>query len=169
MIEALLMNKRQTGIHEPYRYWRFNFIQQRQQAITVPEIKLMDEQGNVITSGYSANATASSQYSAAYAASKAFDGIVPVSKDSGSHWQANNNSFNSWLQIWIPVPRAIKEYRIYVPRDAKYPITETFPYYAPLGWTLVAAVEGGPWVTINTQSGYTMDKWATKEEHQFIV
>ena len=171
MIETLLMKQRQAsgGITEPYHYWRFNLTQHRTQAITVPEIRLMDDAGNVITSGYSANATASSRYSVALGAPKAFDGIVPVSKDDASHWQANNNSSTSWLQIWVPTPRAIAEYRIYVPRDSKYPVSETFPYYAPSGWTLIAALEGGPWVTIDTKSGYTMEKWLTKEEHQFIL
>jgi len=169
MLEALLRNKsiRGPGATLPYKNWRFDFIGIQTAAILIPEIRLYDGSGNVITTGYQDNATAIGSYTSAYGPSKAFDGIVPANKDVLSHWQYNGNRPATWLAIWVPTPRSVARYSIMMPMDNKYPPASSFQAYAPASWQLTAYNDTGPHELIDAQDGYTTPKWLEKVEHSF--
>jgi hypothetical protein len=168
MFEALLTSKHRFA-PGAYKYWRFDIVGISNAAILLPEVKLISPQGDVITQGYKDNATAIGSYSASYLPSKAFDGIVPQNKDELSHWQFNGGTRNSWIQIWIPAPRDIAEYSIYMPLDNKYPPSNSFQAYAPASWVLSGSLDGTTWFPIDSQSGYTSAKWLEKVQHRFII
>ena len=168
MFEALLGGSRKIDPGS-YKYWRFDFLGIIAAAILIPEVRLIGLEGDVITDGYKDNATAIGSYSANYLPSKAFDGIIPASKDSLSHWQYNGNRFDSWLQIWVPTPRKIKEYSIFMPVDNKYPPSNSFQAYAPRSWVLSGSDNEVDWFEIDSQAGYTSAKWLEKVEHRFIL
>lgn len=172
MLETLIGRgrRRSTGVTAPYSQWRFDFVNLQRAAITIPEIRLMDTEGQVITQGHQANATAIGQYNASLSPPKAFDGVIPPSKDTLSHWQYNGSTFNTWLAIWIPVARPIAEYRIYMPVDNRYPVGETFQTYGPASWKLSARNSSSdPWTIVDERTGYTTPKWVERVEHQFIL
>lgn len=169
MLESLLQNNptRSPGVTLPYKNWRFDFIGLQAEAILIPEIRLYDGSGNVITTGYQDNATAIGSYSGYYVPSKAFDGIVPVNKDVLSHWQYNGKRFDTWIAIWVPVARSVARYSIMMPVDNKHPPEYSFQGYAPASWKLTAYNDSSPHELIDEQSGYTMAKWLEKVEHSF--
>lgn len=169
MFEILLSKKsgRLPGATLPYKNWRFDFVGLVAAAITIPELRLYDASGNVITSGYQDNATAIGSYAASYGPSKAFDGIVPQSKDDLSHWQYNGNRLNTWIAIWVPVPRSVSRYSIMMPVDNKYQPSASFQGYAPASWRLTAYNDDGVQELIDEQAGYTTPKWLEKVEHSF--
>ena len=168
MLETLLSSKRRIN-PGTYKYWRFDFVGISTAAILMPEVRLIAPEGDLITQGYQDNATAIGSYSASYAPSKAFDGIVPQSKDSLSHWQYNSSNRNTWLQIWVPLPRNLAEYSIFMPVDNKYPPSNSFQAYAPASWVLSGSIDGTTWFPLDSRSGYTSAKWLEKVEHRFVL
>ena len=168
MLEPLLSNRRKIN-PGTYKYWRFDIVGLSTVAILIPEVRLVSPQGDVITQGYKDNATAIGSYSPSYVPPKAFDGIIPQTKDDLAHWQYNGNRWDTWIQIWIPEPRDISEYSIYMPVDTKYTPSNSFQAYAPASWVLSGSIDGSTWFPIDSQSGYTMAKWLEKVQHRFVI
>jgi len=163
MLEALMRRKAIGDETSPYRFWRIRVdAQNTSVAVILAEVALRDAAGDVITAGYDANATASGYYSSDYYPRFAFDGIIPTAYGPGKNWQVNHAPPN-WIQIEIPVARAVTSYSIYTPND------QVFRDYSFNSWTLLGSNDGVNWITVDAQTGYTVAKWATATEHVFTI
>ena len=98
---------------------------------------------NTAPSGYVASA--SSEYSATYAAYYAMNGVLP----NYDAWITTSGTTTGWLRIQFPSPKIVNKYNIY-PR-----IGYTAELDAPKDWTFQGSNNGTTWDTLDTQSNIT--------------
>lgn len=99
------------------RTWRLGFkASQGGSYIQIAEVAFLDAGGADLSVG--GVASASSEYSSAYAASKAFD------KLTSSEWATASGAFPAWVQYQHPTPVDVAQVRIVCPSSAIYAPTD---------------------------------------------
>ncbi len=97
---------------------------------------------NADASGYTASA--SSEYSTSYPAWEVFDAYAN-SGALGSGWQTAESTGTGWLQIVMPVAKALTRYRITCADDS---------YAKPKDFSLLGSTDGGTtWTALDTHTG----------------
>lgn len=117
----------------------------------ISEIEFRESSGgtDVATGG---TATASEEYSASFAASKAFD------DDAATQWVSSDDVYPNWIQYQFPAAVSIVEYAMKARSDAADGM--------PLAWMMEVSSDGASWVTLDTQTGI---KWTNGEQKVFTL